>query len=298
MKEKFKVAGIGELLWDLLPHGKQLGGAPCNFAFHALQTGCEAYVISAVGSDTKGAEISELMDQLGLNRSFVQTTSKYPTGTVSVELDSQGIPDYTIHDNVAWDHIAWGEGFDSLAQEIDAVCFGSLAQRNLVSKTNIGRFIEATKEACLKVFDINLRQSFYCKEDIICSLKMANVLKLNEEELPILCGFLGYEGREEQMLTQLLQNFQLKLIAFTQGGKGSLLITSNERSFCDVPEIEIADTVGAGDSFTAMLLAGMLSGLPLVKTHALATELAAFVCTRNGATPRLPQNLINQFTEQ
>jgi fructokinase len=298
MNTKFKIAGIGELLWDLLPQGKQLGGAPCNFAFHALQAGCETYVISAVGTDKEGEEILQVMNQLNLNRSFVQATSKYPTGTVSVMLDSAGIPDYTIHENVAWDHIEWGDRLESLAQEIDAVCFGSLAQRNPVSKMTIWRFIEATKAECLKVFDINLRQSFYSREDIIHSLEIANVLKLNEDELPILCGYLGYEGDEEQLLTQLLRDFQLKLIAFTQGGKGSLLITSDERSFCDVPEIEIADTVGAGDSFTAILLTGMLFDLPLARTHALATEIAAYVCTRNGATPRLPQNLINLLTEQ
>ncbi len=298
MSAKFKIAGIGELLWDLLPLGKQLGGAPCNFAFHALQAGCETYVISAIGTDKEGEEILQVMDQLDLNTSFVQSTSKYPTGTVSVLLDSAGIPDYTIHENVAWDHIMWGDGLKSLAQELDAVCFGSLAQRNPVSKETIWRFIEATKEECLKVFDINLRQSFYCREDIIHSLEIANVLKLNEDELPILCSYLGIEGKEEQMLTQLLQDFQLKLIAFTRGGEGSLLVTSDDRSFSGVPEIKIADTVGAGDSFTAILLAGMLFGLPLARTHALATEVAAYVCTRNGATPRLPENLISQIKEQ
>lgn len=292
------VAGIGELLWDILPEGKQLGGAPCNFAYHALQAGCEAFVISAVGCDKEGEEILQVMDQLQLNTSFVQSTPQYPTGTVSVKLDPSGIPDYTIHQNVAWDHMAWGGILESLAQDIDAVCFGSLAQRNAISKETIWRFLKATNAECLRVFDINLRQSFYMREDIVYSLEMASVLKLNEDELPVLCAYFGYEGNEEQILAQLLHDFQLKLIAYTKGGKGSLLITPDERSFCEVPSIEVTDTVGAGDSFTAILIAGMLKGLALARTHALATEVAAFVCTRNGATPRLPEKLINQIKKQ
>ena len=290
-----KVAGIGELLWDLLPKGKQLGGAPCNFAYHALQAGCEAFVISALGSDKEGEEILQVMDQLQLNTSFVQSTHSFPTGTVSVKLNSAGVPDYTIHQNVAWDHISWGANLESLARDIDAVCFGSLAQRNALSKETIRRFLKATNTECLRVFDINLRQSFYKREDIVSSLEMANVLKLNEDELPVLCTYFGYKGNEKHMLAQLLHDFQLKLIAFTKGDQGSLLITPDERSYCEVPPIEVADTVGAGDSFTAILLAGMLKGLPLARIHALATEVAAYVCTRNGATPRLPENLINQI---
>lgn len=291
------VAGIGELLWDILPAGKQLGGAPCNFAYHALQAGCEALVISAVGCDQEGEEILQVMDELQLNKSFIQSTPQYPTGTVSVKLDPAGVPDYTIHQNVAWDFIKWGASLELLAQDLDAVCFGSLAQRNAVSKETIWRFLKATKPDCLRVFDINLRQSYYKREDIVYSLEMANVLKLNEDELPLLCAYFGYEGNEEHRLTQLLHDFQLKLIAFTKGEQGSLLITPGERSFCEVPETEVADTVGAGDSFTAILLAAMLRGIPLLKAHGLATEAAAYVCTRNGATPRLPDHLISQIKE-
>jgi len=297
ISQQKKVAGIGELLWDILPEGKQLGGAPCNFAYHALQAGCEAFVISALGSDKDGEEILQVMDQLQLDSSFVQSIPQYPTGTVSVKLDPAGIPDYIIHQNVAWDHMVWGSNLESLAKDIDAVCFGSLAQRNPVSKETIWGFLNATNTGCLRVFDINLRQSFYKREDIVYSLEMANVLKLNEDELPVLCAYFGYEGNEEQLLAKLLHDFQLQLIAYTKGKEGSLLITPAERSFCEVPSIEVADTVGAGDSFTAILLAGMLKGLPLARTHALATEVAAYVCTRNGATPRLPESLINQINE-
>ena len=292
-----RLAGIGELLWDIFPGGKQLGGAPCNFAYHAHQAGFESFVISAVGCDKEGEEILKVMDQLDLDTSFVQSTPQYPTGTVSVELDPAGVPDYTIHENVAWDHIQWGDELRTLAHDMDAVCFGSLAQRNAVSKETIWNFLKATKPECFRVFDINLRQSFYTREDIVYSLEMANVLKLNEDELPVICAYFGYEGNEEQVLAQLLDDFQLKLIAFTKGELGSLLITPDERSFCKVPEIVVADTVGAGDSFTAILLAGMLRGMALSKVHRLATEAAAYVCTRNGATPRLQENLINQINE-
>jgi fructokinase len=295
MTTKFKIAGIGELLWDLLPEGKQLGGAPCNFAYHALQTGFDSYVISAVGADSEGEEIFQVMDQLGLNTSHVQSKVKYPTGTVTVVLDPSGIPDYTIHEHVAWDHIEWNKNVEELAGEVDAVCFGSLAQRNKVSLQTIWKFLEATKPECLRVFDINLRQSYYNRKIILKSLEFATVLKLNEDELPVVADFLGYKGDEEEILGQLLSAFQLQLIAYTKGSLGSLLITKKETSFCQVPDIEIADTVGAGDSFTAILLSGMLRGMELKKIHHLATEVAAYVCTQQGATPELPKKLINQI---
>lgn len=288
-----KIAGIGELLWDVLPQGKQMGGAPCNFAFHALQAGFDAHVISAVGEDQDGREILMVMDQLEVNKSTVQINSAYPTGTVTVELDSAGIPDYIIHENVAWDHINWSEDLGILAGEMDAVCFGSLAQRNQVSGNTIRRFLETTTPECLRVYDINLRQSFYDRETVLRSLELANVLKLNEDELPVLAGYLGYDGSEEDTLTSLLGDFQLRLIAYTKGSQGSWLMTPDETSHCEVPSVEVADTVGAGDSFTAVLLAGILNGLSLKRVHEAATEVAAFVCSRHGATPQLPANLLN-----
>ncbi|HEC45031.1 MAG TPA: carbohydrate kinase [Bacteroides sp.] len=290
-----KIAGIGELLWDLLPDGKQLGGAPCNFAFHMQQAGFETFVVSAVGKDKDGEEIMEVLDQLQLQDSFVRIIRDYPTGTVTVKLDPAGIPDYTIHEPVAWDHIEWSDKLETLAGDVDAVCFGSLAQRSPVSENTICRFLEATKPDCLRVFDINLRQSYYSKEVIIRSLGFANVLKLNEDELPVVGEYLGYKGNEESLLNQLLNKFDLRLIAYTKGSGGSLLLTQGERSFCRVPEIKVEDTVGAGDSFTAILLAGMLNNLGLKETHVAATEIAAFVCTRSGATPILPQKLLSKI---
>lgn len=287
-----KIAGIGELLWDVLPQGKQMGGAPCNFAFHAKQAGFDAHVVSAVGEDQDGREILAVMNQLGLNQAFVQTHAEFPTGTVSVELTGEGIPQYTIHEAVAWDYIKWTDELQKLAGEVDAVCFGSLAQRTRVSRDTIIRFLEATRAECLRVYDINLRQSFYNRETLLQSLSLANVLKLNEEELPVLAGFLGFEGSEEEILRRLLSEFKLLLIAYTKGGQGSWLMTPDEVSQCEVPSVEIADTVGAGDSFTATLLAGTLNGLPLKSIHKTATEVAAFVCSQHGATPTLPEHLL------
>jgi fructokinase len=290
-----KIAGIGELLWDLLPQGKQMGGAPCNFAFHAMQAGFDAQVVSAVGEDQDGREILEVMKQLGLDQTFVQKCAEYPTGTVSVELAGEGIPRYTIHEHVAWDHIRWTDDLAGLAGEVDAVCFGSLAQRTQFSRDTIRRFLEATRPECLRVYDINLRQAFYNKDNLVQSLGLANVLKLNEDELPVLAGFLGFTGSEEEILSRLLSEFQLKLIAYTKGSEGSWLMTQDEVSLCEVPSVEIADTVGAGDSFTATLLAGTLNGLPLKKIHKTATEVAAFVCSQHGATPILPAHLLAEL---
>jgi len=290
-----KIAGIGELLWDVLPQGKQLGGAPCNFAFHAMQAGFDAQVVSAVGEDSDGEEILGIMKQLGLSQSYVQNHPDFPTGRVSVELTGDGIPSYTIHENVAWDHIRWMRDLEILAGEVEAVCFGSLAQRNKVSAHTIRRFLEATGPECLRVYDINLRQSFYDRETILRSLELSNVLKLNEEELPVLAGILNIQGSEEELLSRLLDDFHLWLIAYTQGSRGSWLVTGDKTSHCEVPQVEIADTVGAGDSFTAILVAGTLNGLPLESIHRTATDVAAFVCSRHGATPRLPDNLLREL---
>ena len=290
-----KIAGIGELLWDVLPQGKQMGGAPYNFAFHAMQAGFDTHVVSAVGEDPDGKEILQVMSELGLDQTYIQNHPDYPTGTVTVELAGEGIPSYIIHENVAWDHIYWNKDLAKLAVEVDAVCFGSLAQRNQVSGNTIRRFMETARPECLRVYDINLRQSFYDRETLFQSLKLSNVLKLNENELPLLAGFLGFEGSEQEILTKLLNEFQLRLIAYTKGSQGSWLVTPDERSHCEVPSVKIADTVGAGDSFTATLLVGTLNGLPLKKIHASATEVAAFVCSQHGATPKLPNHLLEQL---
>lgn len=211
---KYKIAGIGELLWDEFPGGRQFGGAPCNFAYHALRAGCDAYLISAVGKDKDGEDILKLLPELGLNTDYIQFINGFPTGKVSVKIDSAGSTDYIIHENVAWDHITWDKKLLELAKELDAVCFGSLAQRNSFSRNTVWSFLEATNRNCLKVFDVNLRQSFYKREIILKSLSSANILKLNDEELPIITSFVSVEGSEVSMLELLMDMFDLQLIAY------------------------------------------------------------------------------------
>ena len=286
MNRKPVVAGIGELLWDVLPSGKQLGGAPCNFVFHAMQSGCDGYAISAIGTDEPGVELKQNLDQLGLSSKYVQS-NEFPTSTVTVTLDKNGNPDYIIHENIAWDHISWTRDLEKLAKELDAVCFGSLAQRSHESEQSVKSFLAATRPACLKVFDINLRQNYFSQKLIINSLRLSDILKLNEDELPVVAGYLGLNGNPELQLEQILRHFNLKYVVYTLGSKGSIIISDKERSFAEVPNVQIADTVGAGDSFTAIFIAGILQGVPLKEIHNRATEISAYVCTQKGATPKL-----------
>jgi fructokinase len=290
MKAKPILAGIGELLWDVLPSGKQFGGAPCNFAFHAMQAGCDSYVISAIGRDKLGSELKKNINDLDLSDRYVQE-NEFPTSTVTVRLDEKGHPDYTIHENVAWDHIRFNKDMERIAKELDAVCFGSLAQRNPESENSIKTFITSTKPDCLRVFDINLRQNYYSKEIIIDSLNLSDVLKLNEDELPVVAGYLGFNGSTESQLYKILSHFDLKYIVYTMGSLGSIIKSQEESSYAEVPKVKVADTVGAGDAFTAIFITGILKGFPLSITHKKATEVAAYVCTQKGATPRLETNI-------
>lgn len=290
MKEKPVVAGIGELLWDVLPSGKQLGGAPCNFAFHAMQAGCDCYAVSAIGKDEMGVELKQNLHELGLSDQYVQE-NEFPTSTVTVKLDENGHPDFTIHENVAWDHIRWNNELGKLAKEVDAVCFGSLAQRNPESENSIKSFLTETNSGCLRVFDINLRQHYYSKETIIDSLELSDILKLNEDELPVIAGYLGFKGNPEKQLDQILGHFKLKYVVYTLGSKGSIIKSVEDSSFIEAPKIQVADTVGAGDAFTAVFIAGILRRIPLKETHKKATEIAAYVCTQKGATPKLNLNI-------
>jgi fructokinase len=290
MKDKPLVAGIGELLWDVLPSGKQLGGAPCNFAFHAMQAGCDCFAVSAIGKDELGIELKDNLHELGLSNQYVQE-NEFPTSTVTVKLDKNGSPDFTIHENVAWDYIRWNNGMEKLAKEVDAVCFGSLAQRNSESERSIKSFIQTTKPECLKVFDINLRQHNYSKDIILNSLALSDVLKLNEDELNVVAGYLGFNGNPELQLNQILSHLKLKYIVYTLGSKGSIIISSEETSYAHAPKVQVADTVGAGDSFTAIFITGILRGIPLKEVHKKATEISAYVCTQKGATPKINQNI-------
>lgn len=281
------MAGIGELLWDLLPTGKQMGGAPANFAFHAQQAGCESLIISAVGNDTDGEELLRTLAKQDLTTRLIQKNN-FPTGTVTVSLSTQGQPQYTIHEGVAWDYIGLNEQTKTALTEIDAVCFGSLAQRSPVSAAAIQQLLALLKPDCLKIFDINLRQHYYSKPVIETSLQFTDILKLNDEELPVLAGFFNLDGDIESQLYQLMNQFQLKFAVYTMGAKGSIVFSETESSIVEASEIKVTDTVGAGDSFTAVFTSGLLLNVPFAEAHKQASHVAAFVCTQKGACPVLP----------
>lgn len=286
------VVGMGEALWDVLPEGKKIGGAPANFAYHVSQFGLPGMAVSAVGDDSLGNEIIENFTSKGLN--FMIDKVPYATGTVQVELDEAGVPQYDIKENVAWDNIPFTEDLKELARCTRAVCFGSLAQRNIVSRETINRFLDEMphRDDTLVVFDVNLRQGFYTKEILTNSMERCNILKINDEELVTVSRMFGYPGIDLQdKCWILLGKYNLKMLILTCGINGSYVFTPGHVSFQPTPVVKVADTVGAGDSFTAAFVAGILKGKSVEEAHKCAVETSAFVCTQNGAMPILPKSL-------
>ena len=285
------VVGMGEALWDVLPEGKKIGGAPANFAYHVSQFGLNSRVVSAVGDDKLGMEILDNFREKKLNAMVEIVTST--NRTVQVELDAEGVPCYDIKEGVAWDNIPYTPALEDLAKHTKAVCFGSLAQRSVVSRDTINRFIDAMPaEDTLKIFDINLRQGFYTKEILCNSFSKCNILKINDEELVTVSRMFGYPGIDLQdKCWILLAKYNLKMLILTCGVNGSYVFTPGNVSFVETPRVEVADTVGAGDSFTAAFVSSILSGLSIGEAHKLAVETSAYVCTQNGAMPVLPQSL-------
>lgn len=287
------VIGMGEALWDVLPEGRKIGGAPANFAFHAGQAGMDARVVSAVGRDALGDETLLTLQQKGLNTDAVARVD-FPTGMVQVTLSEGGIPQYDICEGVAWDNIPFTPALDELARNAQAVCWGSLAQRSEVSRNCIYRFLDAmpSEQGRLKVFDINLRQHFYSIDVIEASCQRANVLKINEEELVIVSELLRLgTPLVEQQCRLLMERFSLDMLVLTCGSNGSYIFTPVETSFRVTPLVQVADTVGAGDSFTATLVADLLKGAPVGVAHEHAVQLAAYVCTQQGAMAEWPEAL-------
>lgn len=287
---------MGEALWDVLPEGKKLGGAPANFAYHVSQFGLESRVVSAVGQDKLGAEILENFRQKQLY-GLIETVP-YPTGTVQVELDAEGVPCYDIKEGVAWDNIPYTQALEGLASQTRAVCFGSLAQRSIVSRETIHRFLDAMPDDAdtLRIFDINLRQGFYTKEILCDSFRRCNILKINDEELVTVSRMFGYPGIDLQdKCWILLAKYNLKMLILTCGVNGSYVFTPGHVSFVETPKVQVADTVGAGDSFTAAFVAATLKGLPVAEAHRLAVDTSAYVCTQQGAMPVLPESLTSRL---
>lgn len=287
MKAKRWVVGLGEVLWDVFPDGKRLGGAPSNFAFHASREGCDGIVVSAVGSDTLGAEIISFLRQKNLPALLPRVPE--PTGTVSVSTDSVGVASYVFAENCAWDNIPFSSETETVARSAAAVCFGSLAQRDPRSRSTVLRFLDCVPSTALRVFDVNLRQNFYTKEIVESSLSRCSILKMNEDEAPVISGLLGVIScSRESFFSALFEKFPaLKIIIFTLGEAGST-VAGREGVLSEIPadtSIRVVDTVGAGDAFTAGFVAALLHGADVSSAHRRATELAGFVCSRAGAMP-------------
>jgi fructokinase len=284
----FNVIGIGEILWDLLPSGKQMGGAPANFAFHAHALGARSGVISRVGQDALGAEILQRLQTLGLPITQIQIDPSAPTGTVSVELSADGQPLFTIHENVAWDRLALEKTALAAVAEADAVAFGTLAQRREPARGTIQALLAAVRPGALRILDLNLRQNFFSRGIIATSLRLANIVKFNDSELPVLAALLGLRGNVREQIEQLARQHSQRLVCLTRGAQGSLLYAGGQWADDPSQPVAVKDTVGAGDAFTAALALGVLAGNPLDAINLRANQVARYVCTCEGATPPLP----------
>lgn len=293
---RFTVLGLGELLWDLLPAGKQLGGAPANFAYMTALLGDRAVVVSRVGKDRLGNAAARRLTRLGLPSTFLQVDTRHPTSTVDVAVDEQGQPKFEILTNVAWDFFEWTPQWQALATEADAICFGSLAQRSAQSRATILAFLEALRPGALRIFDVNLRQAFFTKEILSESASRADIMKLNDDEIMRVTELLGGPVRDQQSAARwLLKKYGIKLVCITRGGKGSLLVTLDAADEHSGYPIKVADTVGAGDAFTAALVYQYLRKASLRAMNAAANRLGSWVASQVGATPPADPKVIQEF---
>ena len=296
VKTDYVVVGLGEILWDLLPQGKQLGGAPANFAYQAHALGDTGIAASRIGTDSLATDALSRLAALGLEETYIQRDEQYATGTVDVSIDKKGEPEFTITKYVAWDYIEWNGRLAGLAARADAVCFGSLAQRSPVSRETIRRFVRSVSPSCLTVLDINLRQNFYSHSVLEDSLRMARILKLNREEAEELKTLFSLGGRTQEDWAKILaERFELELVCITRGEAGSVLVADTESvSHPGYPSI-IADTIGSGDAFTAALVYHYLRGSNLEHVSEAANRLGAFVAGRTGATPVIEEQVLEEI---
>lgn len=285
-----KIVGFGEALWDVFPEGRKIGGAPANFAYHVAQWGLDSCAVSAIGNDDSGDDIVKEFDENGLK--YCLERVDFPTGVVKVTLDENKVPSYNIMEGVAWDNIPMTPELEALAKDCRAVCFGSLAQRSAVSRATINSFIDMMPEDALKIFDINLRQHYFTKEIICGSMDKADILKINDEEILVVSEMLNIASKSEKEICQvLLERFSLKMVILTCGDKGSYVLTNEESSWLDTPQVNVVSTVGAGDSFTGTFIASLLLGKTIRQAHEAAVRVSAYVCTCQGAMPMVPQHL-------
>lgn len=283
------IVGIGEILWDVLEHSEELGGAPVNFAYHAGALGAEAYAISTVGVDQRGKTALAELRGRQMSTEHITVLKEAITGYVLAQIDPEGIATYTFPDNVAWDQLTIDEKTRHLAKKIDAICFGSLAQRSTVSRQVIMNYLKKEAQQALKVFDLNIRQQFYTEDIIRSSMECADVLKLNDEEIVLITEMEQLTGDEETQLKLLVKRYGLQLAVLTRGGQGSLLVSPSQVSSHSGFQTEVRDTIGAGDAFTATTILGLLKGDPIETINENANRVAAFVCSCKGAMPPLPE---------
>ncbi len=303
------ICGIGEALFDIFDGVQVLGGAPLNVAVHAHQLVANrpsgpgrGIVVSRIGQDFLGSKVTESLSEKKMDNQYIQSDPDHATGQVYVQTDDDGQPSYDIVANAAWDWLQYDPDMDTLAQHCDAVCFGSLAQREAQSRNTIYRFLETCRPSTIKLFDVNIRLDFYSRQIIARSLEIANALKLNEEELPLVCKLMGLgsieSGQEREALLKLIKQFKLNWIIYTRGAKGTAIHTSGnvyEGSPAVANPVEGADAVGAGDSVAATCLVGAVLRKPWDKVANLANQVGAYVASQPGATPTLPDELISQF---
>ena len=290
------ILGIGELLWDLLPEGPRLGGAPANFTVMAGRLGNRAAILSRIGRDDLGRKAVELLDPLPADTEFLQVDSIHETGRATVAL-RDGQPQFTIHEPAAWDFLELSDEWVRLAERSDAICFGSLAQRSLESRQTIQTLAAQTQAHCVRIFDVNLRAPYYSSEVVQESLELATVMKMNDAEVPLVLGLLGlpqYDGGDPGALRsgadKLLEEFPtLKMVAITRGGSGSLLVT--REGWHDHPgiAIKVADTVGAGDAFTAAMAHYLLRGADLATLNEAGNRWGGWVASQSGAMPEFDE---------
>ena len=289
------IVGIGEILWDMLPSGKVIGGAPANFAYHAQELGESSIVVSCVGNDELGREIISSLEKKDMPTEFLYIDKSHPTGVVSAKINKEGKPSYLIQEEVAWDYIPTSTLMRELAFKSAAVCFGTAAQRSQLSRMTIQTFVGLMEQDSIRVFDINLRQNFYSQDVIETSLSLANVLKLNVNELSVIKKLLRLNGDEKKILNELSRKYSLNLIALTRGREGSILFTEGKTSNHEGHKINVEDTVGAGDAFVAGLVTGMLRGYELDDLHNKANRVASYICSKRGATPSLTNEIRKLF---
>jgi fructokinase len=284
----FTVVGLGEVLWDLLPTGPKLGGAPANFAYQAGALGARAIMVTRVGDDELGKEVISRFTQMNLPRDTVQVDSTRPTGTVVVTLDKKGAPHYAFADEAAWEQL---EATDVALRAVGgahAVCFGTLGQRNATSRESVQRLVAAAPADALRIFDVNLRLDFYSRDVIEESMRLSNVLKMNDEEFSVLTAMFSLNGDVRQRIEWLVHRFELEVVVVTSGPSGSVIYQEGRWSERPPKPGQVVDTVGAGDAFTAALTMGLLVRMSLGEAHAIAADVARYVCSQRGATPPLP----------